>query len=109
MDSLSLGKRYCLRLPDGRSLGHLRIERLVDSWAEGPFRPEAAFEEFRDLFEREAQLRHDQVIPLWEEVTDAIEGLGIQVVEEGQGAVQPRMRIFVEGGDAILGPPLPGE
>jgi hypothetical protein len=106
MHALVIGNHYCLRLPDGRALGHVRVERLVDSWAEGPFTPAALFEEFRDLFAREAQLRHDQIIPLWEEVADTIEALGIQVVEEGKGPVQPRLRVFVENNEAILGPPL---
>src|SRR5262245_15522192 len=107
MHPLSLGTVYCLRLPDGRALGHVRIERLDEPWAEGPFTPAAAFEEFRGLFEHEARLRHDQVIPLWEEAADAIDALGVQVVEEGSAPVQPRLRIFVEGNEAILGTPVP--
>jgi hypothetical protein len=106
MDPITVGKHYCLRLPDGRPLGHVRITRIEDGWAEGPFQPGQSFAEFAALFEREAQLRHDQIIPLWEEAADAIEALRIQVVEEGQGAVQGPLRIFVEGGEAILGPPL---
>jgi hypothetical protein len=103
---LTIGKGYCLRLPDGRPLGHVRIERLEDSWAEGPFQPAPAFEHFRELFEREAQLRHDQIIPMWEEASGAIEALGIQVLEDGKGLLPGRMRIFVEGADAIVAPAL---
>jgi hypothetical protein len=103
MVPLSLGKDYCLRLPDGRALGHVRIERQEDCWAEGPFRPSPTFEEFRELFDREARLRHDQVIPLWEQAADAIESLKIQIVEEGEKVVQPRLLVFVEGNEAILG------
>src|SRR5713226_6996398 len=95
MAVLTVGKEYCLRLPDGRALGHVHIERLVDSWAEGPFRPAKPFEEFRELFEREARLRHQQIIPLWEEVADQIEGLQIQVFEDGVGLVPERLRVFV--------------
>ena len=80
--------------------------RLVDSWAEGPFTPSADFEEFREIFEREARLRHDQIIPLWEQAADAIETLGIQVIEEGKGPVLPHLRVYVEGKEAILGAPL---
>jgi hypothetical protein len=101
--AVSIGKNYCLRLPDGRALGHVRVERFTDSWAEGPFAPGPAFEEFRELFEREAELRHDQIIPLWEQAADAIEALQIQVVEEGKDPIQPRPRVFVEGNEAILG------
>jgi hypothetical protein len=106
MHPLLIGKKYCLRLPDGRALGHVHIERLDDSWAEGPWVPAPAFEEFRQLFEREAQMRNDQVIPLWEETANAIADLGIQVIEEGQGVSHPQMRIFVDGNEAIIGPPL---
>ncbi len=106
MDPLSVGKSYCLGLPDGRALGHVRIERLEDSWAEGPFQPAPAFEEFRELFKREAQLRHDQVIPLWERAADAIAALQIEVVEEGKDTTCPRLRVFVEGNEAILGTEL---
>lgn len=107
MAPLTVGKSYCLRLPDGRALGHVRIDHHDDSWAEGPFTPTAAFEEFRELFERETRLRHEQIIPLWEQAADAIESLGIQVVAEGQEVVQPRLTVFVEGTEAILGKPLP--
>ena len=106
MHPLSLGKNYCLRLPDGRALGHVRIERFEDSWAEGPWTPGPAFEQFRELFEREAELRHDQVIPLWEQAADAIAALDIQVIEDGEKVVHPPLRVFVEGNEAILGPPL---
>jgi hypothetical protein len=103
---LTVGKKYCLRLPDGRALGHVQIERFVDAWAEGPWTPGPAYEAYRSLFEREAQLRNDQVIPLWEQAADAIEALGIQVIEEGEKAPYPSLRIFVEGDEAIIGPPL---
>lgn len=103
---LVTGKNYCLRLPDGRILGHLRAERRVEDWIEGPFTASPGFEEFRALFNREAELRHDQVIPLWEEAADAIEALNIQVLEEA-GVAHPRLRIFVEGSEAIIGPALP--
>ena len=36
-----------------------------------------------------------------------LETFGIQVVEEGRTLLPPRMRVFVEGDDAILGLPLP--
>ena len=103
MHPFVVGTDYCLRLPDGRSLGHVRVARLVDSWAEGPFSPTPEFEEFREIFERESRLRHDQIIPLWEEVADTINALGILVVEEGAGPVLTHLRIFVEGNEAILG------
>jgi hypothetical protein len=80
---------------------------VEDSWAEGPFQAAAAFDHFRALFEREAQLRHDQVIPLWEEAAGAIDALGIEVLEEGKQPVPGRLRIFVEGADAIVGPAVP--
>ncbi|HJT78058.1 MAG TPA: hypothetical protein VJ739_12715 [Gemmataceae bacterium] len=106
MNPLSIGKSYCLRLPDGRVLGHVRIRRMEEPWAEGSFQPGTAFAPYRDLFEREARLRHDQVIPLWEDVADAIDALQIQVVEEGgQHPVQPRLRVYVEGDEAFLGIP----
>ena len=103
---LSVARNYYLRLPDGRALGHVRIDRLIDSWAEGPFTPAPAFEDFRELFDREAQLRHEQVIPLWEQAADAIEALGIQVVEEGERSSHSQLRVFVEGSDAIIGTQL---
>ncbi len=106
MPPFTVGKDYCLRLPDGRALGHVRVARLVDSWAEGPFTPSEDFEEFRGVFEQEALLRHQQIIPLWEEAADAIEALGIHVIEEGTGPVLPHLRIYLDGSEAILGPPL---
>jgi hypothetical protein len=102
MAAITIGKDYCLRLPDGRALGHVCIARLVDSWAEGPFQPGQGFEEFRGLFEREAHLRREHIIPLWEEVADQIEDLQIQVFEEGKGAIPERVRVFIEGDEAIL-------
>src|SRR5947209_5490138 len=106
MCPFTVGKDYCLRLPDGRTLGHVHVARLVDAWAEGPFTPSADFEEFRAIFERESRLRHQQIIPLWEEAADAIDALGIQLIEEGMDPVLPHLRIYVEGNEAILGPPL---
>ena len=107
MHPLVVGKNYCLRLPDGRTLGHVHVVRLVDSWAEGPFSPSPDFEQFREIFESESKLRQTQIIPLWEQVADRIDALGIQVVEEGAGPVLPQVRVFVEGNEAILGPALP--
>jgi hypothetical protein len=108
MHCFEVGKDYCLRLPDGRSLGHVRVTRLVDSWAEGSFTPSVDFEEFREIFGRETRLRHQQIIPLWEEAADAIEALDIQVTEEGKGPPLPHLRIYMEGNEAILGvaPPV---
>jgi hypothetical protein len=106
MHPFMVGKDYCLRLPDGRTLGHVCVARLVDGWAEGPFTPSATFEEYRQVFEREARLRHQQIIPLWEEAQDAIDALGIQIIEVGKGPLLPQMRIYVEGNEAILGAPL---
>jgi hypothetical protein len=83
----------------------VRIARQDDQWAEGPFAPSPVFDDFRELFAREARLRHDQVIPLWEEVADTIEALAIQVVEEGQEALPHRLPVFIEGNEAILGNP----
>jgi hypothetical protein len=100
---LLIGRNYCLRLPDGRALGHVRIERCEENWAEGPFCPSALFENYRPLFDREARLRRAQVIPLWEQAADEIEALGIQVVEEGNEMVQAHLKVFVEGDEAILG------
>jgi hypothetical protein len=107
MQLFTVGKNYCLRLPDGRALGHVRIARIIDSWAEGPFTPSADFAEFRELFERETQLRHEQIVPLWEQAADAIAALDIQVTEEGKGPILSHLRIYVEGNEAILGAPLP--
>lgn len=103
MHPLSIGKNYCLRLPDGSALGHVRIERFEDAWAEGPFTPSPAFERYRELFEREATLRHDQIIPLWEEAADSIDALKIQVVAEGEGVVASKLTVFLEGSQAIIG------
>lgn len=103
MHPLTVGKHYCLRLPNGRPLGHVVIQQVEDSWAEGPFVPTADFEEFRNLFERECRLRHDQIIPLWEETADAIEALGIEVFEEQGHAPHQGLRVFVEGDEAIIG------
>ena len=103
---LSIGKTYCLHLPDGRALGHVRIERLDDPWAEGPFRAAPAFAEFRALFERADELPRGQVIPLWEEAADALEALQIQVVEEEGGARHGGLRVFVVGDQACIAPPL---
>ncbi len=105
MNPLAVGKNYVLRLPDGRILGQVRIQRLEDAWAEGSFRPAAAFAAVSALFAEEAQLRNDQIIPLWEGAADRIEALGIQVISEG-GEVHPRLRIFVEGDEAFLALPL---
>ena len=105
MNPLTIGKNYHLRLPDGRVLGQVRVEHLEDEWAEGSFRPAAAFPEFQSLFEKEARLRNDQVIPLWEEVADRLESLQIEVVGE-DGDVHSRLRVFIEGDEAFLAPPL---
>jgi hypothetical protein len=103
---LSVGKTYCLRLPDGRVLGRVRIERIEDPWAEGPFVPAAGFAEFRQMFERADQLARDQIIPLWEEAADAIDALRIQVVEEPGGTRHTGLRVFVSGGEASIAPAL---
>jgi len=106
MNSLILGKTYCFRLPDGQALGHVRLEKKVDDWLEGPFTPTTDFERFRPLFDREAELRYQQIIPLWEEARDAIEALDIQVVAEGEEQPHAQLRIFVEGNEAIVEAPL---
>jgi hypothetical protein len=103
MDPIVVGKNYCLRLPDGRALGHVRIDRKDDAWAEGAFSPSSSFAEFRELFDREAHLRHQQIIPLWEKAVDALDALGIQVVEEGKGVLPQRLRVYVEGNEAFIG------
>jgi hypothetical protein len=103
MDSIAVGKNYCLRLPDGRALGHVRIDRKDDAWAEGLFQPAPSFAEFRELFDREAHLRRQQIIPLWEEAVDALDALGIQVVEEGKGILPHKLRVYVEGDEAFIG------
>jgi hypothetical protein len=98
---LKPGESYVLRLPDGRVLGHVYIRGLEDGWAEGSFRAAAAFDGLRPLFEEEARLRNDQIIPLWEAAADRIAALGIQVVGEG-GEEHAGLRIFVEGDEAFL-------
>jgi len=103
---LSVGKTYCLRLRDGRALGCVRIERLEDSWAEGPFAPSPAFAEFRELFDRADELARDQIIPLWEEAADAIDALRIEVVEEQGGACHCGLRVFIAANEASIGTPL---
>jgi hypothetical protein len=103
---LSVGKNYCLRLPDGRPLGHLRITWIEDLWAGGPFTASAAFEEFRRLFQREAELRRDQVIPLWEQAADEIENLNLQAIEEGTSDLHTGLRVRAEGDEVLLGAPL---
>jgi len=103
MDAIAIGKNYCLRLPDGRALGHVRIDRKDDTWAEGHFSPAPSFAEFRELFDREAHLRHQQIIPLWEKAVDALDALGIQVVEEGKGLLFHKLRVYVEGNEAFIG------
>src|SRR5438874_1034015 len=103
---LSVGKTYSLRLRDGRSLGCVRIERLEDSWAEGPFTPTPDFAEFRELFQRADELARDQIIPLWEEAADAIDALSIEVVEERGRARHSGLRVFIVGSEASIGIPL---
>lgn len=103
---LSVGKTYCLRLPDGRALGHVRVQMVEDCWAEGPFTPAPAFAEFQELFERADQLARDQVIPLWEQAADAIDALGIQVIEEHGRAPHTGLRVFIAGDEASIGTPL---
>jgi hypothetical protein len=103
---LSVGKTYCLRLPDGRVLGRVRIERLEDSWAEGPFVPTPAFAEFRELFERADELARDHIIPLWEKAADAIDALRIEVVEEQGEGGHSGLRVFIAENEASIGTPL---
>jgi hypothetical protein len=103
---LAAGRTYCLRLPDGRTLGHVRVRAVEDCWAEGPFTPAPAFAEFRELFERADQLARDQIIPLWEQAADAIDALHIQVVEERDGARHDGLRVFIAGDEASIGTPL---
>jgi hypothetical protein len=107
MHSLSVGKNYCLRLVDGRPLGHVHITEKDEWWASGPFKPAPTFEEFRGLFEKEAEYRNDQIIPLWEETAEAIAALQIQVVAEGEPEAFSGLRVFVDGNEAFLGSPLP--
>ena len=106
MNPLTIGMSYVLRLPNNRILGHVRIRAVEDDWAEGSFEEEEAFADLRPLFEEEAQLRNDQIIPLWEETADRIEALRIQVVAEN-GKVHSHLRIFIEGEEAFLAPPIP--
>jgi hypothetical protein len=103
MHPLKVGRRYCLRVPGGCALGHVFIKQMEDGWAEGPFTPTPDFEPFRELFERESRLRRDQVIPLWEETADAIEALGIEVLEEPTPVSHRGLRVFVEGNEATIG------
>lgn len=103
---LSAGKTYCLRLSDGRALGHVRIQQVEDCWAEGSFTPAPAFAEFRELFERADQRARDQLIPLWEAAADAIDALNIQVIEEHSGVPHTGLRVFVVGEEASIGTPL---
>src|ERR1700730_11911711 len=103
MHPLAIGKNYCLRLPDGRPLGHVLISWLDESWAGGPFQPAQDFEGFRKLFETETKLRNDQIIPLWEQAADAIEALNIQVVEEGKEGSHFGLRVFLDGNEVSLG------
>jgi hypothetical protein len=103
---LTVGKTYCLRLPDGRALGHVRVQSIADTWAEGPFTAAPAFAEFRELFERADQLARDQIIPLWEQAADAIDALHIQVIEEHGGTPHTGLRVFVAGDEASIGTPL---
>ena len=105
MNPLTIGKRYVLRLPDNHTLGRVHIRRLEDDWAEGSFTEDEAFAELRPLFEEEAELRNDQIIPLWEKAANRIESLRIQVVGE-DGQVYSRMRIVIEGKEAFLSLPL---
>jgi len=106
MHPLTIGRTYHLLMSDGRALGHVRIQRIEDSWAEGPFIPAPAFAEFLELFERADELARDQIIPLWEQAADAIEALHIQVAEEEGGARHGGLRVFVAGDEASIGTPL---
>jgi hypothetical protein len=105
MNSFTVGKTYSLRLPDGRVLGRVDVRGLSDGWAEGGFTPAGAFDSLRGLFEEEARLRNDQVIPLWEEAADRIDGLRIEAVGDG-GDVHFPVRVFIDGDEAFLAPPL---
>jgi hypothetical protein len=105
MNPLTIGKRYTLRLPDGRNVGRVRIVKMEDDWAEGPFEAEEAFGELRPLFQEEAELRNDQIIPLWEKAADRIEALRIEVVGE-DGQAHSHLRVFIEGDEAFLSLPL---
>jgi len=105
MNPLAIGKSYVLRLPDCRILGRVHIHRVEEDWAEGSFTEDKAFADLRPLFEEEAELRTDQIIPLWENAADRIESLRIQIVADG-GQVYSGMRIFIEGKEAFLSLPL---
>jgi hypothetical protein len=94
-------------LSDGRPLGHLRAQQVEGEWAEGIFCPTPAFEVVRHLFEREAELARDQIIPLWEEAADAVDALQIQVVEEGTQQSFSRVRFHLEGNELFIGAELP--
>lgn len=105
MNPLTIGKSYVLRLPDSRILGRVHIRKVEDDWAEGSFTEDEAFADLRPLFEEEAELRNDQIIPLWEKAADRIESLRIRVVDE-DGQVYSRLRIYIEGKEAFLSLPL---
>ena len=105
MNPLTIGKHYVLQLPNSRILGRVRIVKMEDDWAEGPFEEGEAFAELRPVFEEEAELRNDQIIPLWEKAADRIESLRIQVVGE-DGQTHSHLRIFIEGDEAFLSLPL---
>lgn len=105
MNPLTIGKNYVLRLPDNRIVGRVRILKLEDDWAEGSFQAGEAFADLRPLFDEEAELRNDQIIPLWEKAADRIESLRIQLVGE-DGEVHRRLRIFIEGDEVLLALPL---
>jgi hypothetical protein len=105
MNPLTIGKKYVLRLPDSRTLGRVQILNIEDDWAEGAFEEDEAFAELRPLFEEEAELRNDQIIPLWEKAADRIESLRVQVIGE-DGQVYSHLRIFIEGKEAFLSSPL---
>ncbi len=96
-----VGRRFGVLLQDGRHLGYVQIDGKDDPWLEGTFVPAPAFEEFRGLFEREASLANDQVIPLWETAADAIEALGIQLEDEEKHRL-PVARFRLEGCDAFV-------
>jgi hypothetical protein len=103
---LTIGRTYHLLVSDRRALGHVRIQRVEDSWAEGTFTPAPAFAEFREVFERADRLAREQIIPLWEEAADAIDALHLQVIEEHGGAPHTGLRIFIAGNEASIGTPL---
>jgi hypothetical protein len=105
MNPLTIGKSYVLRLPDSRILGRVHIRKMEDEWAEGAFDEDRDFAEVRPLFEEEAELRNDQIIPLWEKAADRIESLRIQVIGEDD-KVYSHLRIYIEGKEAFLSFPL---